>query len=192
MHLRKHVQASLLAGLLAYPRSPQRMLLLTASGVLVDLDHLLMYCVRSGDWSISGALIYDRYRHHRLVRGDTRPRYGHMRSWVHHPLLIPLSLAVAVRSPLLRPIALGTALHLCLDHLDLPQRLALHWRTRGRCENCGRRRQVAVRIMPRSTDPQLARIQQRRIMLCQQCLKQRLWQGDEWSSADEQDLAAAG
>lgn len=183
MHFRTHLQVSLLAGIIAYPRSPRRMLLFAASGVLIDLDHLLVYCVRSGDWSLSGALVYDRYRHHQAGTGDTRPRYGHMRSWVHHPLMIPLSLAAALHWPLLRPVALGVGLHLCLDHLDLPQRLRVRWRSGGRCAGCGTRRQVAVRIMPRPVEPRATPAPNRsRILLCNSCLRQRLWQGDEWSN----------
>lgn len=177
MHIRTHAQVSLLAGLLLYPRSPRRMLLLAAGGVLVDLDHFLLYAVRSGDWSISGALVYDRYRHYRPEPGDTRPRYGKMRSWLHDPLMLPISLLLAWQWPALRPPALGLFLHLCLDHFDLPQRLALRWKYRGCCAYCGTRRQVTVRnSLHTAAEAVAGPIAPLRMPLCKRCAQHLFWQ----------------
>jgi hypothetical protein len=177
MHIRTHAQVSLLAGLLLYPYSPRHILLLAAGGVLVDLDHFLLYALRSGDWSIIGALVYDRYRHYRPEPGDTRPRYGKMRSWLHDPLMLPISLLLARQWPALRPLALGLFLHLCLDHVDLLQRLALRWKYRGRCACCGTRRHVTVRNMlraPTAADSRPAAPV--RLLLCRQCAHRLFWQ----------------
>ncbi len=176
MHIRTHAQASLITGLILYPRSPCRMLLLVAGGVLIDLDHFLLYAIRSGDWSISGALVYDRYRHFRPEPGDTRPRYGRMRSWLHDPRMLPISLLLAWHWPVLRPLALGLFLHLCLDHFDLPQRLLLRWKYRGCCMYCGTRRQVTARNMlctaAEAESQPAARV---RLLLCKRCAHRLFW-----------------
>jgi hypothetical protein len=110
------------------------------AGTLLDLDHLLLYGARTGDWSIPGALHYDRYRHRHPRPGDTRPRYGSLRSWLHQPLLVlPPLWALARRRAALRPLALGLSLHLLLDQYDLPVRVLVWARAGGRCEGCGRR-----------------------------------------------------
>ncbi len=116
MRLHTHLWSSALLSLAIYPGQPGKATLTTLSGVLVDLDHLVLYMVRSGDWSIIGALCYNRYRHQKRVPGDTRPRYGPLRSWVHQPLLIlPPLWCLACRYRALQPVVLGVTLHLTLD-----------------------------------------------------------------------------
>src|SRR5262245_14927880 len=83
MRLRSHLLASALIGAALYPLAPLRALLVTISGVAVDLDHYLLYALRSGDWSPVGALRYDRRRGHPVRPGDTQPRYGSLRSAIH-------------------------------------------------------------------------------------------------------------
>src|SRR5262245_54838746 len=116
MRLRTHLIASTLAGIALYPRSPRRAALMALAGVAVDLDHYLLYALRSGDWSLLGALRYDRRRARPIRPGDTRPRYGSLRSVIHHAALtIPLAWLIASRQPALRPLASGLTLHLAMD-----------------------------------------------------------------------------
>lgn len=138
MRLRTHLWTSALAAVVCYPRSPGRAALMAAGGVLIDFDHVLLYMLQTGDYSLVGALVYDRYRNRPLRPGDTRPRYGSLRSWVHRPALIPLLLGVAALSRTARPLALGLLLHLLLDHMFAPLSWPVLWRARGRCELCGR------------------------------------------------------
>ncbi|PDV99797.1 hypothetical protein [Candidatus Chloroploca asiatica] len=116
MRFRTHLITSLLLGAVCYPRQPVQFASVVVGGTLIDLDHLVIYALRTGDWSIVGALRYDRYRHLPLQPGDHRPRYGFLRSWLHRPLLsLPLCWGLAWRYPALRPVALGVTLHLILD-----------------------------------------------------------------------------
>jgi hypothetical protein len=111
MRFRTHAITSALAGIALYPRSPLRAAAVLLSGTLIDLDHLALYSFQTGDWSMTGALAYDRYRHLIGVAGDTRPRYDGLRSWLHKPLvLLPPLWALAVGRPALRPVAIGAAL----------------------------------------------------------------------------------
>ena len=166
MQLRDHVISSALVGAISYRRSPDRALLVLLGGVLIDLDHMAIYGLKTGDWSIVGALHYDRYRNRPAGLGDTRPRYGTLRSWLHRPLLVlPLCWWLAQRLPLLRPVALGLSLHLLLDYWQLP----LEWRAivgaRSRCEHCGQPRawQVGARVDSATGRRQLT-------VLCVACL----------------------
>ncbi|HMO55995.1 MAG TPA: hypothetical protein PKC19_01455, partial [Roseiflexaceae bacterium] len=106
--------------------------------VAIDIDHFVLYAMRSGNWDPLAALLYDNFRKHSPRAGDTRPRYGSLRSIMHRAeLSLPLLAAAACRWPLLRPIALGVALHLALD-LHLPHFDWRAWRrAAGRCESCG-------------------------------------------------------
>ncbi|RRR65379.1 MAG: hypothetical protein EI684_23355 [Candidatus Viridilinea halotolerans] len=116
MRLRSHLLLSAALGFTLYPRQPGQVLLVVAAGTLVDVDHLILYGLRSGDWSIVGAWRYDCYRHGLIPPGDHRPRYGSLRSWLHQPLLtLPLLGLLVRRWPGLRPVAYGVALHLLLD-----------------------------------------------------------------------------
>ncbi|HMQ29589.1 MAG TPA: hypothetical protein PKD53_02630 [Chloroflexaceae bacterium] len=144
MRFRTHLLSSLAAGLALYPRRPARLAALVAAGTLIDVDHLALYIMRTGDWSVVGALRYDRYRHRGMGAGDSRPRYGSLRSWLHKPLLaLPLCWAAA-RSPRLWPLALGLALHLLLDYADWPAHHGERRRSGGRCRACGRGGRVTV------------------------------------------------
>jgi hypothetical protein len=145
MRFRTHLLTSVLAGVALYPRRPARLAALVAAGTLVDLDHLLLYWLQTGDWSVVGALRYDRYRHRGAGAGDTRPRYGSLRSWLHEAWLVlpPLWLGAAAH-PALRPAAVGLSLHLLLDHYDLPWRYAARRRAGGLCQGCGRRGRLNV------------------------------------------------
>lgn len=140
MRFRTHLITSALAGLALYPRRPARAAALVLAGTLLDVDHLLLYVARTGDWSVAGALRYDTYRHGQIRPGDTRPRYGPMRSWLHEPwLLLPPVWAAAARRPALRPLAVGLSLHMLLDHWDLPWRLGARVRAGDSCDSCRRR-----------------------------------------------------
>jgi len=127
MRFRSHLLAAAAVGLALYPRAPWRAALTILSGVALDTDHFLLYALRSGDWNPVGALRYDRWRHHPPRRGDTRPRYGSLRSVAHEPqITLPLVwLAALLWSPL-RPVAVGLTVHLALD-LHLPH---YDWRIR--------------------------------------------------------------
>lgn len=124
MHLRTHLWTSALTALICYPRAPRQAALLALAGVLIDIDHLILYYFQTGDYSIIGALRYDRYRNRPVTPGDTRPRYGPLRSWLHQPaLLLPPIWLLVWRWPALRPVALGVTLHLALDTADFLR----HW-----------------------------------------------------------------
>lgn len=147
MRFRSHLAASTAAALVLYPRRPADAAALLLAGTLIDLDHLLLYALQTGDWSVTGALRYDRYRHRLVTPGDTRPRYGSLRSLLHEPwLLLPLIWGLALRRTVLRPVAIGLSLHLLLDYLDWPRHALARLRAGGRCEGCGRRgRRLEVR-----------------------------------------------
>lgn len=139
MRFRTHAISSALAGALLYPRSPLRAATLLMSGTLIDVDHFVLYALQTGDWSPEGALIYNRYRNSPGLAGDSRPRYGSLRSWLHNPLLtLPPLWVAASRRPALRPVALGLSLHLLLDHVWWPRYTLAYWRAGGRCAGCGR------------------------------------------------------
>lgn len=138
MRLRAHLIAGALVGLALYPRSPGRAALTALGGVALDVDHALLYATRSGDWSPVGAVRYDRRRHGRFRPGDTRPRYGSLRSAAHRPLLsLPLAWLLALAFPALRPLAAGLTLHLALDAPIQHYDRRVWRRARGRCERCG-------------------------------------------------------
>jgi hypothetical protein len=138
MRLRTHLLTSTFTGLLLYPRKPVQAALVAFSGVAVDLDHYVLYALRSGDWSLIGALHYDRRRSKPIRAGDTRPRYGPLRSIVHRArLTLPLVWLLARRWPALRPIAVGISLHLALDLSPLGFDRRVWRRARGHCERCG-------------------------------------------------------
>lgn len=141
MRFRSHLLASAAAGFALYPRTPRKAALVTIAGVLLDVDHYVLYALRSGDWNPLGALRYNQRRSRRVRPGDTRPRYGPLRSVLHYKrLTIPLVWLAGSLQPALRPIAIGITLHLLLD---TPLILMLDWRVwrraRGRCERCGTR-----------------------------------------------------
>jgi len=138
MRLRTHLLASALVGAALYPRAPLRALLVTISGVAVDLDHYLLFALRSGDWSPVGAMRYDHRRGHPVRPGDTQPRYGSLRSVAHRAtLILPLAWLLAHGWPALRPIAIGITLHLALDAPLLHFDWRVWRRARGHCERCG-------------------------------------------------------
>src|SRR3569623_66379 len=103
MRFRTHLLASAAAGLALYPRSLGKAALVTVAGVILDVDHYVLYALRSGDWSPLGALRYNRRRRRRIRPGDTRPRYGPLRSVLHHKrLTIPLVWLTSMLQPALR------------------------------------------------------------------------------------------
>lgn len=140
MRFRTHLLSSLALGLALYPRRPARLAALVAAGTLVDVDHLVMYALRTGDWSVVGALRYERYRHRGMGAGDNRPRYGSLRSWLHQPLpVLAAAWAGVARERRLWPIALGLSLHLLLDFADWPNHYRAKLRAGGVCQGCRRR-----------------------------------------------------
>lgn len=153
MRLRTHILTSALLGAALYPRDPRRAALLVLGGVLLDVDHYLLYALRSGDWSPLGALRYNRWRHAPRSRTDRRSRYGSLRSIFHRPwLTLPLVWSVSARWAALRPAAIGITLHLALDlpYMQFDRRV---WRRAGgRCERCGapdRERRIIYLRAPR-------------------------------------------
>jgi hypothetical protein len=138
VRFRTHLLSAAVAGLALYPRHPGRAALVTLGGVALDVDHFLLYAIRSGDWSLAGGLRYERRRHTPIRPGDTRPRYGSLRSALHRPLLtLPLVWLLALAWPPLRPVAAGLTLHLALD-IAVPHYDPRLWhRAGGRCESCG-------------------------------------------------------
>ncbi len=171
MNLREHLFASTVLAVSMYPRHPLAAALLIVGGVVIDLDHLVLYICRTGDWSISGALHYNRYRNRLPWPGDNRPRYGSLRSWLHQPLLaLPPLWALVRRWPQLRPFAIGVTFHLILDHIPLPFIWLAYLRSGGHCSNCGSSQRIAVYRRPRRHDGRMAWI-----ALCQRCAEKRLW-----------------
>jgi hypothetical protein len=140
MRLRTHILTSALLGVTLYPRRPGKAALLLAGGVLIDADHYVLYALRSGDWSLFGALRYDRWRNQPIAPGDTRRRYGSLRSIFHSVrFTIPLIWLLGWRWPVLRPFAIGVTLHLALDTSPLRLDWRVWRRAGGCCERCGRR-----------------------------------------------------
>ncbi len=171
MNLREHLLWSTLLAVSLYPRHPFAAASLIAGGVLIDLDHLVLYISRTGDWSISGALHYNRYRNLFPNRHDNRPRYGSLRSWLHQPLLVlPPLWMLAYRRVWLRPLVIGITLHLALDHLPLPFIWTVYWRSGGRCTRCGTANHVEVYRRPCPSSRRM-----RWIVLCRRCANKRLW-----------------
>jgi hypothetical protein len=139
MRLRTHILTSGLLGAALYWRSPCKAALLLAGGVLLDVDHYLLYGLRSGDWSLRGALRYDRWRNQPIAPGDTRRRYGSLRSIAHSVrFTLPLIWLLSWRWPALRPLSIGVTLHLTLDTSPLRLDWRVWRRAGGRCERCGR------------------------------------------------------
>lgn len=138
MRFRTHLLTSALAGIALYPRAPRRAALVALGGVLLDIDHYLLYALRTGNWSLIGALRYDRWRSQPARAGDTRPRYGSLRSIFHIArITIPLAWLLSLRWPALRPLAAGVTLHLAMDApLTLRFDRRVWRRARGRCERC--------------------------------------------------------
>lgn len=138
VRFRNHLLAAAATGLALFPRSPLRAALTTLGGVALDIDHFLLYALRSGDWNPVGALRYDRRRHRPPRRGDTRPRYGTLRSAAHEPrVTLPLIWLAAILWSPLRPLAVGLTVHLALD-VHLPRfNWRVYRRAQGRCERCG-------------------------------------------------------
>lgn len=138
MRLRSHILVSTIAGIVLYPRQPRKAIMLALTGVVIDIDHYILYALRTDDWSPIGALRYDQRRNHPIRPGDTRPRYGSLRSVLHREIFIlPLIWLLAICFPTLRPCAAGLSLHLLMD-TTLP--LQLDWRiwrrAHGCCEQC--------------------------------------------------------
>jgi hypothetical protein len=73
-----------------------------------------------------------------IRRGDTRPRYGSLRSIAHRAeLTLPLVWLLALLVPALRPVAAGLTVHLALDLHPPNFDRRLRRRAAGRCERCG-------------------------------------------------------
>lgn len=153
MRLRAHLLTSALLAAALYRRAPRDAALLLIGGVGLDADHYLLYALRSGDWSPRGALRYDGWRHTPPRAGETRRRYGSLRSPFHDArLTLPLAWLLSRRWPALRPIAIGIALHLALDFPFLRLDWRVWRRARGRCEHCGRdnvKLDIHYLVMPR-------------------------------------------
>jgi len=153
MRLRTHIITSAVLGAALYPREPRRAALLALGGVLLDVDHYLLYALRSGDWNPLGAWRYNGWRHMPRSTTDTRRRYGALRSIFHRPwLTLPLIWSISARWAAMRPAAIGITLHLALDFpfLQLDRRA---WRRAGaRCERCGahaQKRRIVYILPPR-------------------------------------------
>jgi hypothetical protein len=168
MHSRTHLWTSALAGLLAYPRRPAQALLVVATGVLVDVDHFVLYALRSGDWSLRGALRYNQYRNKPRGPRDQRPRYGSLRSVVHHPLAVLGLVLLAKPVPALRPVALGFGLHMLLDWAHIPGEWLLFQQVGWRCELCGGNERLRLRLIVHPTDGGRNR-PDNRVVLCRRC-----------------------
>jgi hypothetical protein len=138
MRLRTHILTSALLAIALYPRAPRKAALLLAGGVLLDVDHYLLYALRSGDWNPLSALRYDRWRHQPIAANDRRRRYGSLRSILHTArVTIPLVWLMGWRWSALRPLAIGVTLHLALDVSPLRLDWRVWRRAGGRCERCG-------------------------------------------------------
>lgn len=170
MRFRTHALSSTLASALLYPREPLRAATLILSGTLIDFDHFVLYAIETGDWSITGALIYNRYRHDPGQAGDTRPRYGSLRSWLHNPLLIlPPMWVAAIDRPAIQPVAIGLSLHLLLDYIWWPRYTLAFWRAGRRCQSCGRSdRKLTVHWRRSWGKPEMR-------TLCRACFERSAW-----------------
>lgn len=174
MRFRSHLVVSALVGIAVYPRSPWRAALVALSGVIIDIDHFLLYASRSGDANPLGALRYDKRRTRQPRRGDTQPRYGPLRSLAHNaPLTLLLAWSFAHVFPILKPCALGVTIHLAMD-TPWPTMLdgRIWLRSGGVCERCGddrRPRHVYHIIAPHNGGNFWAT--DNRALWCDQCAK---------------------
>lgn len=174
MQFQTHLAAAAAAGVALYRRNPRRALLVAIGGVILDIDHFLLYALRSGDWSLAGALQYERRRHTQIGSGETRPRYGSLRSVLHRQRIsIPLLALMALAWPRVRPLAIGIALHLLLD-LHLPHYDRRAWeRAGGRCERCnlpGLELEVYYRVPPHRGGDRFAL--ENRAVWCTNCARE--------------------
>lgn len=168
-----HLLASAVAGIMVYWREPHKALIVTAAGVLIDLDHYLLYALRSGDWVPYNAIRYNRRRHGQPDAGDARPRFGSLRSALHQPALALPLIALFASWRATRPLAIALALHLLMDTrlIDLDWRV--YRRSRGRCELCGAAGvQLGVFYIERHTNQPDPLALTNRIGLCLYCTPQ--------------------
>jgi hypothetical protein len=171
MKPRAHLIASAAVGAMLYQRQPWKAVLVTLGGVLIDVDHYLLFALRSGDWNPYSSVRYNHYRHNHPWRGDHRPRFGSLRSLLHQRAFgFSIAALIAWYAPKLRPLAWALALHLLMDiprhHFD--------WQTwqrmRGRCAGCGAaglRLGVFRLALPHPTEQN--RVDISRITLCPHC-----------------------
>ena len=190
MRFRTHLLASAAAGLSLYPHAFGKAALVTVAGVLLDVDHYVLYALRSGDWNPLGALHYNQRRSRRIRPGDTRPRYGPLRSVLHYKwLTIPLVWLASSLQPVLRPVAVGITLHLLLD---TPFILMLDWRVwrraQGRCKRCATRnvpRGVMYLRPPHRGGDRWAL--GNRVLWCAACAK-AMFDEEQWGSATKGEV----
>jgi hypothetical protein len=138
MRFKHHLLAGAALGMALYRREPFKIALSMLGSVALDTDHFILYAWRSGDLNPLGAIQYDRRRHKPPRPGDTRPRYGALRSRFHEKrVTLPILALLCMRWPQLRPFALGMTLHLLMDIHPLHFDWRAWQRADGRCERCG-------------------------------------------------------
>jgi hypothetical protein len=114
--LQQHLVATATAGAILAPGAPVEGLALFAVGsVLIDVDHLLFYFVRTGRLDVSGMFTYFRENVDRNIHSI--PYLG---VCVLHTVEFLLAVALsALLFPLLGYLLAGLIFHLCLDIWDL-------------------------------------------------------------------------
>lgn len=116
MTLSQHLAATGVAAAIIAPRcSPLELLLFACGSVLIDVDHLLFYYTRRGEWDIAGMFRY--FREDVDQHLNAIPYLG---VCIFHTA--EFFLAVALLShpfPLIRLVLWGMIFHLLLDTCDL-------------------------------------------------------------------------
>ena len=116
MTLKQHIAATGIAAAILTPRSSLVELLLFASGgILIDVDHLLFYYIRTGRRDVRGM-----FRYFREEVDQHLDRIPYLGVCVLHTAEFFLAVAIlAVFFPMVRFLLAGLIFHITLDIFDL-------------------------------------------------------------------------
>jgi len=116
MTLKQHIAATGIAAAILAPRSSLVELLLFASGgILIDVDHLLFYYIRTGRMDVGGM-----FRYFREEVDQHLDRIPYLGVCIFHTAEFFLAVAMlAVFFPMVRFLLAGLIFHIILDICDL-------------------------------------------------------------------------
>jgi len=116
MTLKQHIVATGIAAAILAPRSSLTELLLFGSGsILIDVDHLLFYYIRTGRRDVGGM-----FRYFREEVDQHLDRIPYLGVCVFHTAEFFLAIALlAAFYPMVRFLLAGLLLHISLDIFDL-------------------------------------------------------------------------
>lgn len=134
MRVRDHLALSAVGAALISPWAGKSALGLLASGVLIDADHYLWFCLRHRRLSLRGAVTF--------FSAANPPQHRATRV-LHTPAAVAAAFGASIRLPRLLPVALGMGLHVLLDarHEEGMRRArsAALERDEYACQACGSR-----------------------------------------------------